>query len=550
MKLMSPKNLFASALFALFIITLVLAGNVSAQSKKSKTPDKASAKKAADKKAADKKAVSKAKDKRNDKKSAKDSKLDKKTDKATAKDRAKEKSKDKATAKTKADAGSRKDPKNKAELRKAEVERRRREAERRQAILAEQRRREQAAREARARRIAFERGLRTETVTNISNDKTEGEDLAIRQAAVNALGSHAGSVVVMEAQTGKVLTIVNQDWALRSSIKPCSTIKLVTGVAGLNEGVVSKEDGSIRNRPTRLHLDDALAYSNNGYFQMVGTTVGNSKMIDYAKELGLGEPTGINAEGETAGKLAVGNNNARIYSHGDDFEVSTLQLAVMVSAISNGGLRVIPRTPRNTVEKTSFQPFYRQRVNVPQTSVRRVIPGMIGAAAYGTARRGVDASLGIAGKTGSCISKGTWVGLFASVAPIEKPKYSVVVITRGERERGKYAAAVAGQVYKALSRGIVRTDRNLAQTEFKLQPKQSLDAKTAVTLVDDEEDDSADVNAGETGQPANIGRNIILVPRAREVPVVKASPKKLVNKTVQSKPVFPPVVITYDRDGR
>jgi hypothetical protein len=544
---MSPKNLFASALFALITITLVFTGSLSAQSKKGKPAAKPPAKKTV---STDKKNK---KEKGREKSTARDAKKDRKNDRLSARDKAREKAKEKAKDKArdksrekaadKADARSRKDPKNKAELKRAEAERRRREAERRQAILAEQRRREQAAREARARRIAFERGLRTETVANILNDKTEGEDLAIRRAAVNALGSHAGSVVVMEAQTGKVLTIVNQDWAIRSSIKPCSTIKLVTGVAGLHDGVVSREDGSIKNRPTRLNLDDALAYSNNGYFQVVGSNVGNSKMIDTAKRLGLGEPTGINAEGETPGKLAIGNNNARIYSHGDDFEVSTVQLAVMVSAIANGGLRVVPRTPRNTVEKTNFQTFYKQRVDLPQSDVRRVIPGMMGAAAYGTARRGVDASMGIAGKTGSCISKGTWVGLFASVAPIEKPKYSVVVITRGERERGKYAAAIAGQVYRALGDQIVRTDRNLAQTEFKLQPKQPLVTAAATAIVDEEEDDADIASAEDTVETGGDARNVTLVP---QVPVTK----KLVNKTVQSKPVFPPVVITYDKDNR
>jgi membrane peptidoglycan carboxypeptidase len=320
----------------------------------------------------------------------------------------------------------------------------------------------------------------------------------------------------------------------------------------LNEGVVSKENGSIHNRRTRRNLDDALAYSDNGYFQVIGSTVGNSKMIEYARDLGLGQQTGINAEGETAGKLAIGNNNARIYSHGDDFEVSTLQLAVMVSAIANGGMRVVPRTPRNTIEKTNFQTFYRQKVAVPQNNVRRVIPGMIGAAAYGTARRGVDASLGIAGKTGSCISKGTWVGLFASVAPIEKPKYSVVVITRGERERGKYAAAVAGQIYRALSSRIVRTDTNFAQNEFKVQPKQSVIPPN--TPIDEEDDDAnaGDVvtaGIGDQDRPA-VRERIIVVPSASQpISVPGTAPKKLVVKTGQSRPAFPPVVITYDKDN-
>src|SRR6185295_8004901 len=203
-----------------------------------------------------------------------------------------------------------------------------------------------------------------------------------------------------------------------------------------------------------------------GYFQRAGAQMGNQKLVEYGKKLGLGEVTGVNLDGETPGRLPYTNNNARIYSHGDDTEVSTIQLAVMAAAITNGGHRVLPRIPRNDLEKTKFQPFYRADVGVPQQNVRRLIPGMMGAAEYGTARRNMDQSLGVAGKTGSCIDKGSWVGLFASVAPVENPKYAVAVITRGQHERGKYAAAVAGQVYRALSTQIVRTDRNLAQNEF------------------------------------------------------------------------------------
>ena len=424
-------------------------------------------------------------------------------------------------------------------------------AERHRVVIAERLRRERAIREARARKQAFERGLRTETVANISRDKTDGEDLNIRRSAVEALGSKAGSVVVMEAQTGKILTIVNQDWAIRSSIKPCSTIKLVTGVAGLNENVINKEDGSIHNSSTRLDLDDAIAFSNNGYFQRVGSQLGNAKMIGYAKQMGLGEPTGINADGESVGRLAIGNNNARIYSHGDSFEVTPLQLAVVVSEITNGGTRVVPRIPRNTVERTNFQPGYGRRLDLPQAAVRRMIPGMIGAAEYGTAHRGVDASLGIAGKTGSCISKGSWVGLFASVAPVEKPKYSVVVITRGQHERGKYAAAVAGRIYRALSPRLVRSDVNLARTEFKVKPKPA-NVDKAVADYSDEEDDSETAN--DTGDRKAVvetetdGRNVITVRSAPRSVAAQPIPKKLIHKTASSAPLFPPVVITYKKD--
>lgn len=528
MKSMFPKCSFVGCLLAFFVLSLLTATGVAAQSKT------AAAKKLAAK-AASKKSEGKAKDARKNRTDSNVAARDKRQDKSSAKDKAG------------ADAKTKKDPRKLAELRRAEAERRQREAERRQAALAEQRRREQARREAIARKIAFERGLRTETITNIAKDLTDGEDLGIRQVAVNALGSNAGSVVVMEAQTGKILTIVNQDWAVRSSIRPCSTIKLVTAAAGLNEGVIRKEDGSVRNTSTRRNLDDALAYSDNPYFQRAGAQIGNSKLVEYGRQLGLGQPTGLNMDGETPGRLPYSNNNARIYSHGDDTEVSTIQLAVMAAAITNGGKRVLPRIPRSADDKAKFQTFYKANVELPQQNVRRVIPGMMGAAEYGTARRNMDQSLGVAGKTGSCIDKGSWVGLFASVAPIENPKYAVAVITRGQSQRGRIAAAVAGQIYRSLATQIVRTDRNLAQTEFKLKSRIPADVNTAAKLVgDDEESNDGDANEVDMTGIDTAGRNVIIVPNAPRPNVHR----NLVTKTGDSKPIFPPVIITYDKNGQ
>ncbi len=391
-----------------------------------------------------------------------------------------------------------------ADLRRQAEEARRNEIEaaRRQAALEERRRREQAAREARERALAFERGLHTETVQNIAGDDTDGEDLEVRRAAINALGTRAGMVVVMEPQTGKILSIVNQDWAIRKSYKPCSTIKLVTAIGGLNENVIDQTSGNITSRSFPMNLNDALAFSNNRYFQVVGANFGNRKMLAYAQMLGLGKPTGINSDNESGGRLPFGNNGAKVYSHGDDFEVSPLQLAVLVSAISNGGKIVVPNTPRTSFEKANFKLTTRGTVNLPARDLLGVVPGMIGAATYGTAHHGVDASLGIAGKTGSCIGQGSWLGLFTSVAPVANPKLAVVVITRGQAERGKYAAAVAGKIYRALSSRLrEKTNPNFtAQTppapQQIVKPKPKVDAKTAA-LIDDENAESAPDAAAE-----------------------------------------------------
>jgi len=440
-----------------------------------------------------------------------------------------------------------------AKRRSLEEARRRVEEEaRRQAILEERRRREQARREAEARRRAFEKALHTETNENIANDDTEGEDLEVRRAAVKALGKHAGMVVVMEPQTGKVLSIVNQNWAIRKSFKPCSTIKLVTGVAGLNEHLIT-EEGNIRSRNFPMNLDDALAFSNNSYFQKVGSNLGNRKMVSYAQVLGLGQPTGINAEGEASGKLPYDNKNARIYSHGDDFEVSPLQLAVMVSAISTGGKVVVPKIPRTKFEKTNFRGTMRREVKLPTENLQGVVPGMIGAASYGTARRGVDASLGIAGKTGSCIGQGSWVGLFASVAPIENPQVAVVVITRGEGERGKYAAAVAGKIYQAMrSRLIESGSKYLAKIPAELKPESKVNAKISAQLDDSEDEDSEDNDVApivkrEMPKPIKETPKIIIVGQANAKSVAAPAPKIIAKSTDKSATLFPSVVINVKK---
>ncbi|HMJ07960.1 MAG TPA: penicillin-binding transpeptidase domain-containing protein [Pyrinomonadaceae bacterium] len=547
MKLMRSRKLPSKLSFSLFLALLLLCSvSFPAQSKKHAAAKKAAVKKtertAKDARKNSAKGSKKEQlakkasrtDSKRDKTSAKnkkDAKRDDKRDKVAAK-------KDKSDRADRKDSKNRKDPKRLAELRRAEAERRAAAEARRQAALAEQRRREQIAREARARHIAFERGLRTETANNINNDITDGEDLAVRRAAIEGLGSRAGTVVVMEAKTGKILTIVNQEWAIRNAFKPCSTIKLVTGVAGVNEHVIN-EDGHIGNSNGMI-LQDALAHSNNAYFQRVGSNLGSKKLIEYAKTLGLGEPTGLNAAGETGGRLPYGNNNARIYSHGDDFEVTPLQLAVLVSALSNGGKKVVPQVPHTRVERSVFRPQIAEQVNLPAHTIEGMLPGMAGAAEYGTARRGVDASMGVAGKTGSCITKGSWIGLFASVAPVEDPKYSVVVITRGEGERGKYAAAVAGHVYQVL-RGQIRRnpERSLA---FRHSRPSAADSRTAAAVADEDDDDSDSAEAASIPAPMPANERRIAIP-------VQPAPKKMIQRTTQSKPKFSPVVIEFDRSG-
>ena len=317
---------------------------------------------------------------------------------------------------------------------------RRRAEERRQAAIARQR--------------AIDEGMRNEAEQNIARDSTVGEDLEVRKAAVEALGHHAGTVVVMDPKTGRVYTVVNQEWGLRRGFKPCSTIKLVTGVAGIEEKVIQPIETVSDGGKYRIDLTDALAYSNNQYFQNVGGQVGFDKMVGYARELGLGEKTGVNYVNEYAGRVPVyktGYAVNHMSSHGDDFEVTAVQLATLVSAMSNGGKLLTPHVPRTVEENTQFKTEVRRKLNIDGDAWKRMVPGMIGAVNYGSGKKAYRPDQTVAGKTGTCIGQGSWLGLFASYAPVVNPRLAVVVIARGADAHNHLPAAVAGGIYRALS---------------------------------------------------------------------------------------------------
>lgn len=319
---------------------------------------------------------------------------------------------------------------------------------RRRRELAEARRRAAAL----ARQRALDEAMRNRVGSMIAKDDIAGEDPEVRRVALNALGNHAGTVVVMDPKTGRVYSIVNQEWALGEGFKPCSTIKLVTGLAGLNEKLIDPNNTRIASGA--IDLTAALAHSNNPYFQQVGGRVGFDKMLSYARELGLGEKTGINARNEFQGELPMFKSGAAVNhmsSHGDDFKVTAVQLATLVSAMANGGKLLTPYIARPEQQETGFKPIVRRTVNIDQATWQYMVPGMVGAVNYGSGRKAYDPNETVAGKTGTCIGEGGWVGLFASYAPLANPRLAIVVIARGTDAHSHFPAAVAGKIYRDLN---------------------------------------------------------------------------------------------------
>jgi cell division protein FtsI/penicillin-binding protein 2 len=289
-------------------------------------------------------------------------------------------------------------------------------------------------------------------------DQVDGEDLAVRKAAVEAMNGLNGTVVVVDPSTGRILTIVNQQLALKSGFIPCSTIKVVVGMAALSEGLIDRTTPMRLSRRLTLDLTEALAHSDNQFFANLGVKLGFEKVSYYARLFGLGERATLGLEGEQPGRLPTEapkfGGVGMMCSFGEGITLTPLQLAALMSSIANGGTLYYLQYPQNQDQAANFVPRVKRQLDIAQY-IPDIKPGMMGAVAYGTARRaGYSPDEPILGKTGTCTDRNspTHMGWFGSFNDVEKNKLVVVVmLTGGKHVNGPVASGVAGEVYKRLS---------------------------------------------------------------------------------------------------
>jgi penicillin-binding protein 2 len=290
-------------------------------------------------------------------------------------------------------------------------------------------------------------------------DNIDGEDLDVRRAAVEALGTMNGSVVVVDPTSGRVLTIVNQKLALKSGFTPCSTIKLLTSVAALNEHLIDRSTFVRISRYLSFNLTTALAKSNNQYFSILGNQLGFERVTKYAQLLGLGEKAGLDIPGEQSGEVAAQppkwGGVGLMTSFGEGFLVTPLELAGIVSAIANGGTLYYLQYPRTTDEIEHFEPKVKRTLDLASSDISDIKAGMRGAVDFGTAvRANYDRTEPIYGKTGTCTDfrVSSHMGWFGSFNEVGHHQLAVVVMLTGTKTvNGPVAAGVAGVVYRKLS---------------------------------------------------------------------------------------------------
>lgn len=319
--------------------------------------------------------------------------------------------------------------------------------------------------------------------------------LAYRElkAAVQSSGAHAGAAVVLDAQTGEVLALVNQpdfnpnnradlrsntfrDRAVTDLYEPGSTLKPFTIATALESGKYSP-DTLIDTTPGRFRVGNKIIHDTHNYGVLsVGgvieksSNVGASKIAlslpgeslwNMLRRVGFAEPTDSHLPGEVAGLLNppstwVPIDQATI-SYGYGISVTLLQLARAYAVLANGGERVPVTLLRQDHAPDRVRVMPRQIAQ----SVRHMLELAVTNKGTGSAARVPDYR--IAGKTGtvhkltpSGYASDAYVAWFAGFAPAEHPRLVMAVMIDNPGHGRYYGGEVAAPVFSHVMSGALR----------------------------------------------------------------------------------------------
>ena len=323
--------------------------------------------------------------------------------------------------------------------------------------------------------------------------------------AVQTFEAKAGSVVVMDPESGEILALANyptfdpndpgdspashrRNRAVTDRFEPGSTVKPFTVAAALARGTIGPEqlidceDGAMQVDEYVIHdttpheeLTPAqiLAYSSNIGTAKIGGTLGRRGLYRAFRRFGFGEETGLELPGEAGGILRHFRRwyemDAATISFGQGMSSTSVQLATAMSAIANGGRLVRPRLigqvrDANGAVVQETHPEVRRRV-VPER-VARLVGDMLTAVTGpgGTAEEAAIDGYLVAGKTGTAqkadyVSGGyaedRWLASFVGFVPAEDPRLVISVVV-DEPVIAHYGGVVAGPVFRRVGEQALR----------------------------------------------------------------------------------------------
>ncbi|WP_396897603.1 peptidoglycan D,D-transpeptidase FtsI family protein [Nocardia colli] len=303
------------------------------------------------------------------------------------------------------------------------------------------------------------------------------------QQAKEMSGANSASAVVLDAKTGQVLSMANdntfnpqlgpQTWAsaemsnpsVSNVFEPGSVNKIITAAAAIEYGLTNPDEvlqvpGKIRMAGVTVNdawVHDVAPYTTTGIFGkssnvgtlMLAQRVGEDRFADMVNRFGLGQRTGVGLPGESGGVVPArdqwsGGTFANL-PIGQGLSMTTLQMTAMYQAIANDGVRIPPRIIKAKIAPDGARTDEVQpdgvRVVSPQTAatLRTMFQSVtqrdpMNANQNGTGGPAAIEGYQIAGKTGTaqkvdpncqCYSTSSFYITFAGIAPADNPRYVI-----------------------------------------------------------------------------------------------------------------------------
>jgi len=383
-------------------------------------------------------------------------------------------------------------------------------------------------------------------------------DRALQRTAEQLLDGKAGAAVAIDPRNGEVLAMVSaptfdpnwfvsgmsrEQWqslignpfrplenkAIQAEYPPASTYKIVTAMAGLEEGVIDANTTmfcpghyAFGNRVYRcwrkaghgeVDVVKALAQSCDVFFYQVGEALGVDVLARYAKACGLGELAGINLDRESRGLVPTkawkrkrlgtswqaGETLSVAIGQGFDL-VTPLQMAVLTAAVGNEGIKYRPHLIKE-IQTTGTGEEGQENIQPPAAQDKLPFSPETLAIAHqglkdvvnhprGTAYQARLKQLEFSGKTGTAqvVSRSVVEGLeedqikdmfkdhawFVAYAPSENPQIAVAVIVEHGEHGSSAAAPIASKIIETYINGSAVEDLvSLARTESMAEVKQA-----------------------------------------------------------------------------
>jgi cell division protein FtsI (penicillin-binding protein 3) len=319
-------------------------------------------------------------------------------------------------------------------------------------------------------------------------------------SAVKQSGARSGQVVVLDAKTGQVLALAASGTfnsqnpstiksgqvlnpAIQTVYEPGSVNKVVTFSAALQNKLITPmsvlavpdviQMGGVAVHDAWWHpvqnftATGVLAESSNVGTLEIAQRVGADQFMKYLTAYGLGQKTGIELPGESAGLVPEqadwSDSTFANLPIGQGVAMTALQMTSMYQAIANNGVRIPPRivqsvtNPDGSVVKTDQPPG--DTVTTPQTAqtLRTMLESVM--LKGGTGTKAAIAGYRIAGKTGTAqqpdpktgqYSDSIYWDTYAGIAPADDPRF-VVGIMIDNPAHGLHGGDVAAPLYREIA---------------------------------------------------------------------------------------------------